>query len=80
MKFPHHSGGQSGAHGAGSWLSVLQAAAYMNISEPSVRRLIKRNAFPYCKIGRKILIHRDSLDGFMRGGGDAREGGPVWPA
>jgi excisionase family DNA binding protein len=57
------------------WLTVAEAALYLNISATSVRRLIRKSAVQFARVGRKLLVCKRGLDTFMSGGGTPSVGG-----
>ncbi len=79
----HHEGIEiaTGAQSAAGWMTAAETAVFMNVSEPSVRRLVRRKAVRTCRVGRRLLIQTESVNMFMLGGGDdAGEGGSNWRA
>lgn len=44
------------------YLTVNEAAAYLAITPNALRCHLRRGHIPMRRLGRKILIHRDSLD------------------
>ncbi|NIN00440.1 MAG: helix-turn-helix domain-containing protein [candidate division Zixibacteria bacterium] len=49
------------------WLTTREAAAYCKLSESYLNALrSKRRGPPFQKVGRLIIYHRDSLDGWLR--------------
>ncbi len=46
-------------------LSVDEAATHLNVSEKTVRRLIKANALSAIRIGRLVRIQRHEIDRFL---------------
>ncbi len=57
------------------WLTPRLAAASINVSESTLRRLLKRGKLPFAKVGSAIRIHRNDIAAFMAGG---REGRREW--
>lgn len=51
------------------WLSIAEAANYLRCSERKVHHLIAGRGVRSSTVGRRRLLHRDDLDGFMTGGG-----------
>jgi excisionase family DNA binding protein len=47
------------------WLSVREAAAYLRLSEGSVRQMIRRGTLPSHKIEGRRLLHRTELDDLL---------------
>jgi excisionase family DNA binding protein len=45
---------------------IKQAAAKLNVSTRTVRRLLRRRKLTCCKVFRKILIPREQIDNFLR--------------
>lgn len=48
------------------WLTVRQTAAYLNISETTVRRLVNEGSLNAIKVGRAVRIERSSLQRFAQ--------------
>ncbi len=48
------------------WLSVRDAATYLQTSERTLARLIARGRVRSSTVGRRRLLHRDDLDAFAR--------------
>ena len=46
-------------------LTVKEAAAFMRISERYTYKLIKENKLPHIKLGKKILIDKNSLIDYL---------------
>lgn len=65
------------------WLDVPQAAAYLNLPDQSLRRLIRDGVLPYSKPGGKpksrIRISRRDLDALMEFGYHDATAGPLAP-
>jgi excisionase family DNA binding protein len=57
------------------WLTPRLAAASINVSESTLRRLLKRGKLPYSTVGSAIRIHQNDVEAFMSGGG---ERGQAW--
>ncbi len=55
------------------WLTPRLAAASINVSESSVRRLLKRGKLPFSKVGSAIRIHQNDIEAFMTRGGERRQ-------
>lgn len=53
----------------GPWMTVPEAAAYLRCPEGRIRKLLMANAIPAHRDGRRVLFHRDELDGYVRSGG-----------
>jgi excisionase family DNA binding protein len=51
-----------------SWMSVLTAARYLDVSEERIRKLVTRNEIPYSQqeAGCRIFFDRLALDEWMR--------------
>lgn len=47
-------------------LTITQAAAYLAVSRPTLRRIIDRKAFPVYRIGRQIRIDKQDLVNFLK--------------
>ena len=45
---------------------INQAAAKLNVSTRTVRRLLRRRKLTCCKVFRKILIPREQIDNFLK--------------
>jgi excisionase family DNA binding protein len=54
---------------ASPWLSADEAAAYLRCPLSRVRKLTSTRDLPCYRDGRRVLYHRDELDGFVRDGG-----------
>jgi len=48
------------------YLTVQQAAEYLNRTEAAVRALIQRGCIPHRKVGGRICFLRDELDEWVR--------------
>ena len=46
-------------------VSLLDAATYLGISYWTVRELINREELPAVRIGRRVMLDVDDLDGFI---------------
>jgi excisionase family DNA binding protein len=46
-------------------VSLLAAATYLGISYWTVRELINRQEIPAVRIGRRVMLDVDDLDGFI---------------
>jgi len=51
------------------WISATQSAAYLNISDRTLRNLCKEGKLKYCQPGRKLLFHQRFLDSWVLGYG-----------
>ena len=51
------------------WLDAHEAAAYLRCPVSRVRKLTMLDELPCERDGRRVLYHRDALDGFVRAGG-----------
>lgn len=61
------------------WLSIPDAAAYLDVSESTVERCVAAGRLRSSTLGRRRLLHRDDLDRLARegdGGGVARTAPP----
>jgi len=45
---------------------IKQAAAKLNVSTKTIRRLLRRGKLTCCKVLRKILIPKDQIENFMK--------------
>lgn len=70
----------TGAQQPPTWITVAEATIAMTLSEPTVRRLIRAKALRICRIGRRVLIHREAAEAFMLAGGTANARGSSWRA
>jgi excisionase family DNA binding protein len=50
---------------SGDLLSVEQAAAYLNITDHFVRRLIRERRIPFLKVGRLVRLRRADIDTYL---------------
>jgi excisionase family DNA binding protein len=51
------------------WLNAHEAAAYLRCPVSRVRKLTMTRELPCEHDGRRVLYHREALDGFVRRGG-----------
>lgn len=54
-------------------LSITEVAEALNVSRPTIYRLIQRADFPVIRLGRRQLVPRQGLEEWLRnqtGGGD----------
>lgn len=58
-------------NGGSPWLSVVEAAGYLRVSERQVQRLVARGRVRSSTVGRRRLLHRDDLDKAATGEGVA---------
>ncbi|MFN0154677.1 MAG: excisionase family DNA-binding protein [Gaiella sp.] len=67
-----------GAEHKSMWLSVAASAEYCGLSARTIQRLVAKGLIRSSTVGRRRLLYRDDLDGFMRGdgGGEARTAPP----
>ncbi len=49
-------------------MSVKEAAEHSRLSVSCVRSAIKTGKLKVTRVGRRVLIHREALDRFLRGG------------
>lgn len=49
-------------------LTIKQAAAYLVVSQPTLRRMIDRKDFTFYRIGRQIRIDKQELVNFLKYG------------
>jgi excisionase family DNA binding protein len=47
------------------WLSMKQAAAYMNCTNWYVKRLCQEARIPFAKVGHKYILNRRDCDAYM---------------
>jgi len=45
---------------------IKQAAAALNVSTKTIRRLLRRGKLTCCKVLRKILIPREQIENFLK--------------
>lgn len=38
---------------------------YLRISLPTLNRLLQKHAFPYIKVGQRVLFRRSEIDAFL---------------
>ena len=50
---------------SGAFLTVEQAADYLNITEHFVRRLIRERRIPFLKVGRLVRLRRTDIDEYL---------------
>lgn len=50
---------------SGDFLTVEQAADYLNITEHFVRRLIRERRIPFLKVGRLVRLRRTDIDEYL---------------
>ena len=50
------------------WMTVSAASNYLDLSQHSIRALIKRNRIPFYRVEGRILLDAAELDGWIRGG------------
>ncbi len=55
------------------WLTIDQAARYLNVSVASIRNWITNGRMPAHKNGRVVRLHRQELDDWLRYREQARE-------
>jgi excisionase family DNA binding protein len=58
---------------ASPYRSIVEAAEYLRVSERFVREAIRRGRLRSFRAGRRVLLSRDDLDAFVRGGHDPAE-------
>lgn len=51
----------------GEYLTVEQAAEYLNITDYFVRRLIRERRIPFVKVGRLVRLRRTDIDDYLAG-------------
>ena len=49
------------------WFTREQAAKYLQISLPTLSRLLRDGALPVYRNGRVVRINRDDIDTYLRG-------------
>ncbi len=54
---------------ASPWMTAEEAAAYLRAPVSRIRKLTSTRELPTHRDGRRVLYHRDELDGFVRSGG-----------
>jgi excisionase family DNA binding protein len=54
--------------GPSPWLSIVDAASYLSVSERTLEREIRCGRLRSSPLGRRRLLHRDDLDALARGG------------
>jgi excisionase family DNA binding protein len=52
---------------SGEYLTVEQAAEYLNITDHFVRRLIRERRIPFVKVGRLVRLRRSDIDEYVAG-------------
>lgn len=52
---------------SGEYLTVEQAAEYLNITDHFVRRLIRERRIPFVKVGRLVRLRRTDIDDYLAG-------------
>ena len=53
-------------HSLPEWLTIKQAAKYLNLSEAFIRKCTRRRSIPFARIGSKALRYRrQDLDNWM---------------
>ncbi len=52
----------------GGWITVAQAANEFPLSESAIRHHIEDRLLPVHRVGRRVFIARDDLDGFLEAG------------
>ena len=57
-------------HGNGGFLSVKEAAEYLNISRYTIYAWVSQKRIPYIKVGRRTLFRKETLDRYFK---------EVWP-
>lgn len=57
--------GERGQQTPNRLVSLLDAATYLGISYWTVRDLINRREIPAVRIGRRVMLDVDDLDGFI---------------
>ena len=50
---------------SGDFLTVEQAADYLNITEHVLRRLIRERRSPFLKVGRLVRLRRTDIDEYL---------------
>ena len=51
----------------GEYLTVEQAAEYLNITDHFARRLIRERRIPFVKVGRLVRLRRTDIDDYLAG-------------
>ncbi|MCZ7634091.1 MAG: helix-turn-helix domain-containing protein [Phycisphaerales bacterium] len=57
------------------FMSVAEAARFVNLSEKTIRRLIEENKIPSIRVGNSIRIPLRWRDQLLQAADDAHEGG-----
>jgi len=50
------------------WLTIDEAAAYLNTSRRFVERLVAQRRIPFSKLGKFVRLERKDLDAFAQAG------------
>jgi excisionase family DNA binding protein len=66
---PSH--GRENAGNDGEWLTVREMREYMRVGKTKAYELIKNGEVGTYRLGRKILVSRSSIDGYIRVNGSA---------
>ena len=53
--------------GCSPWLTVIQAAAYLQLTPGTIRNLTSQRRIPHAKNGGIVRYHKAELDGWLRG-------------
>ena len=62
---------------ANNWLTIAQAAGYINMSQAFIRKCVRNRAIPFVRIGSKALrFRRSDLDAWLTQGRDLGVLGP----
>jgi|GEM_PF-6324115 len=46
-------------------MTKAEVMAYLKISLPTLNRLLKKGAFPYYKLERRVLFRKNEIDAFL---------------
>jgi len=50
------------------WLTIKEAADYLKLSVPAIRKYIRLGKLPYYRQGRIVRIKKQDLDNFLKPG------------
>ena len=56
------------------WYTTEQAAEYLQITTEVVRQKARDGVLPSSRVGQEFRFHKESLDNWLRSGGDAQTG------
>ncbi len=49
------------------YLKTSEAAAFLRISEPTLRKLVKEGVVPFARVGRRMLFSKRKLKAYLDG-------------